>query len=149
MFAVRSMFAIFAVALSLAIGSATAQEKYPFVEKSVWTMAKARTKPGQFNAYFIDLSKVWLEYIKKQKERGQVLSYKLLRVEFPGEDDPDLLLMVEYKNMAALDQGTEYSEQLVKEVQGSIENSTKAAVAREALRELKGTVLLRELDFIH
>jgi hypothetical protein len=145
---VRSICAATAIALSLVMGSATAQEKFPFVEKSVWTIAYVLTKPGQFNAYFIDLSKVWLEYIKKQKEDGQVLSYKLLRVEFARDNEPDMIIMVEYKNMAALDQGTEHVEQLVREVQGSIENSTKSAIAREALRQLKGTVLLRELDFV-
>ena len=42
------------------------------------------------------------------------MSTKLLRVEFPRDNEPDLLIMVEYKNIAALDQGTEQAEKPLK-----------------------------------
>jgi hypothetical protein len=123
------------------------QEKFPWVEKSVWVASFIQMKPGKFNAYIDDLSKVWLRYVNKQKQDGHVISYKMLRVEFPRDNEPDLVLMVEYKNMAAFDAGADYMEAAVKEIAGSLSEDSRAEITREDLRKLRGSVLFREIDF--
>ena len=68
--------AVAAIVLGIGLVSASAQDKIPFVEKSVWTITFVESKPGQFNSYIEDLSKVWQSYMKRMKADGHVLSYK-------------------------------------------------------------------------
>ena len=58
------------------------------------------------------------------------------------------MLMVEYKNMGSFDAGTVYWERLAKEVAGSIDKADKATINREELRKVRGTTILREIDFL-
>jgi len=135
-------------ALGLWVANASAQERLPYVEKSVWTTTYVQTMPGKFDTYIEDLSKVWLMYVKRLKADGHILSYRILRVEFTRDNEPNLVLMTEYKNMAAFDVGTEYWEKLLQEVTGSLDKANRASASREELRKLRGTLLLRELDFV-
>ena len=144
-FWVRSVVA--AIVLGISFVPASAQDKFPFVEKSVWTVTYVETKPGRFNPYIDDLSKVWQSYLKRMKADGHVLSYKILAAQFVRDNEPNLMLMVEYKNMAAFDAGTAYWERITKEVAGSIDKADKATINREELRKVRGTTVLREIDF--
>lgn len=142
--------AIMAFLVFLSIASATVvsgQEKFPWTEKTVWVASYIQTKPGKFNDYISELSKVWLAYLNKLKQDGLIISYKMMRVEFARDNEPDLLLLVEYRNMASFDASTDYMESVAKEIAGSLDQSNKADIAREDLRRLRGSLLLRELEF--
>jgi hypothetical protein len=144
--AVKFLIAVFAICCYAY--AAKAQERVPYKEKSVWTMSYFKTKPGQFDAYLDELSKLMPKYMDQLKADGHVLSYKILRVEFPRDNEPNLIILIEYKSMADLDPGMEYFERLTKQFFGSIDNSSKIAVEREQLRKTRGAVLARELDFV-
>jgi hypothetical protein len=136
---------------SLSLGAARAQDKsshdhLPYEEKSVWTITYMEAKPGKFNAYLEDLSKMWLAAMERLKADGYVLSYKVLRLDFVRDNEPDLAIMVEYKNMAAFDAGTRYWEKVIREIAGSLDQADKAEINREELRKIRGTVLFRELE---
>jgi hypothetical protein len=125
----------------------SAQEKLPWVEKTVWVASYIETKPGKFNDYIKELSNLWLRYVNKLMHDGYVVSYKMMRVEFARDNEPDLVILIEYKNMAAFDAGTEYMESVVKEIAGSLSQDSKAETTREELRKLRGSLLFREIDF--
>ena len=114
---------------------------------SVWTVSQIETKPGHFNDYIKDLSNVWRKYLDAQKRDGFVLSYKMLNVNFARDGEPDLILLVEYKNWAAFDQGVEYFEKLAQELQGSIKSAQVANINREELRSLRGGLVAQEVKF--
>lgn len=59
-------------------------------------------------------------------------------------NEPDLILTITYPNMAALDRSEE-SEALVARVVGSIAVQSKGGIDREAMRDVLGGELLREL----
>ncbi|MGJ7602770.1 hypothetical protein ACSFA7_00390 [Variovorax sp. LT1R20] len=116
-------------------------------EKSVWTITYVKTKAGVFNEYIKDLSGFWRALVEQQKKDGKVLSYKILNVAYPRDGEPDLLILVEYKNMAALDNDLQYTEQLLKEVNSNFALAENSAVERDRLRDFRGIVLTREIDF--
>lgn len=112
---------------------------------TVWTVGYARTKPGQYDAYIADLSKVWVKYLEAQKAAGDVVSYKILSLSSPRDGEPNLMLMVEYKNWAAFDRSPEYFEKIATKIQGSLDKSQQANIDREALRTLMGGLMAQEV----
>jgi len=145
-FRASAMLAVVACCISLT--PVSAEDKIPYIKKSVWVITFVKTKPGKFDDYIRDLSSKWLKYINKLKEDGHVLSYKMLSVQFPRDNEPNLLLMTEYKNMASFDLGTAYWERTITKVSGSLDEASKGTIKRGDLRTLRGEMVLREIDFI-
>jgi len=118
-----------------------------YAQGSVWTIGYIETKPGKFNAYMNNLEDEWVRYIRAQRDDGDVLSYKILAVAAPRDGEPNLILMVEWKNMAVFDRSEEYWDELTKRLSGSTEKQIKSNIDREELRNLRGEMIARELVF--
>ncbi len=121
-----------------------AQER-PYTEGTVWDVSYVRTAPGQFDAYLRDLTAHWKRVNDEAIRQGHIVSYKILTAEPSDRDDWNLMLLVEYPNMAALDNAAEKFDPLVARVFGSIPASEEATVERSQLREILGGKLAREL----
>lgn len=118
-----------------------------YEQGTVWTTGYIETKPGYFNAYMNNLEEQWLQYIKLQQKDGDVLSYKVLNVISPRDGEPDLILLVEWKNMAVFDRSAKYFEDQTKKIAGSIDKQEERNIDRETLRKLRGGQIARELIF--
>jgi len=118
-----------------------------FEEGSVWAVSYVETKAGQFNDYIADLSNVWRKFLDHQKEDGLVKSYKMLSIPYTRDDEPNLILMIEYTNWAAFDNGVEYFEELASEIMGSMDNAQEANINRGELRALRGSLVAQEIMF--
>jgi len=128
--------------------SAQAQDNERNYEQgSVWTIGHIETKPGYFNAYMNNLENEWLRFIKAQQEDGDVLSYKVLSIISTRDGEPDLMLLVEWKNMAVFDRSAEYFEEMTVRLAGSIDEQVNRNIKREDLRNLRGGQMARELVF--
>ena len=79
------------------------------------------------------------------KKRGMVLDYKVLTVADPRDNEPDLFLMVEWKNMAAFDTPLDEQDAMARKLFGSLADASKADLDRESIRTLRGDMLTREL----
>ncbi|MGI9295570.1 MAG: hypothetical protein ACR2PS_16445 [Pseudomonadales bacterium] len=127
---------------------ANAQDnKRNYEQGTVWTTGYIETKPGYFNAYMNNLEEQWLQFIKLQQKDGDVLSYKVLNVISPRDGEPDLILLVEWKNMAVFDRSAKYFEDLTKKVAGTLDKQVERNIDREELRKLRGGQIARELIF--
>ncbi len=114
---------------------------------SVWAISYAKTKPGKFNAYMEDLNKVWRVFTEREMQDGYVLSYRVLQIPAPRDGEPNVMFLVEYKNWAAFDRGSEYFDKITEEIMGSTEQSEAANIDREALRTLRGSLGAQEVVF--
>ena len=114
---------------------------------SVWFITYVETKPGHFDDYLSDLSNIWKNFMDEQIRLGDVLSYKILSVSAVRDNEPDLILLVEYKNWAVFDKPYEYGDKLVEKIMGSLDKSNQANIKREELRELRGSQNAIELIF--
>jgi len=74
-----------------------------------------------------------------------VLDYKVLTVADPRDNEPDLYLLVEWKNMAAFDTSLDEQDALTRKLFGSVVDANKAGMDRESIRTLRGDMLTREL----
>lgn len=148
--ALRGMIALVLLSLSVSMVTQPAQAQSSdriWEEKGVWVISFIETKPGHFNDYVRDLSNVWRKYLEAQKEDKLVNSYKMLNVSFARDNEPDLILLVEYKDWAAFDSGADYFEELASRLQGSMQQVQQASINREELRALRGSIVAQEIVF--
>ena len=114
---------------------------------TVWQITHVETKPNMFNSYVKNLSQVWRAFLDEQMKSGDVVSYKMLNVQNPRDGEPDLMLLVEYKNMAVFDQSIDEFEAMAAKIMGSLDDMQTDNVAREDMRTIRSTVLRREITF--
>jgi len=125
--------------------SASAQDARPYANGPVWDVSAIQTKDGHFDEYMKYLSTGWKAQQDALKAKGVVLDYKVLSVADPRDNEPDLYLMVEYKNMAAFDATPDDLDALSKKVFGSVAAANQGVVDRGAIRTQRGDMLTREL----
>ena len=86
----------------------------------------------------------WLAttYKKKQeaaKKAGHITGYRVFVIEARGPNDPDILLVTEFKNWAALDHLGSKLDAVSAEVEGSIEKANQSEVERAKIRTVLGS----------
>jgi hypothetical protein len=143
---IRVLGCILALA-AMAMSTAQAADRVYTDGGSVWTVSFVETKPGQFDNYIADLNQVWRRYLDEQKKDGDVLSYKIIPIAFPRDGEPNLMLMVEFKNWAAFDKGNAYFDKIAAKLQGSVDQATQSNIDREKLRKLRGGFAGQEIKF--
>ena len=133
-------------ALSLGIASlCSAQSDAPFTEGPVWNITMVKVKPGLGDQYLKGLAKTLKGTLDEAKKQNFIISYKILLGDAATPQDFNILVMVESKNMAALDNAREKFDPIAKKVVGSIEEQEKTAVQRLEVREIIGNKLMREI----
>ena len=140
------IFAVFAALLGTT--PAQAQDRVYNDGGSVWAISFIETKAGQFDNYIANLNQIWRQYLDAQKDDGHVLSYKMIPIVSPRDGEPNLMLMVEFKNWAAFDaMDNEYFDNLAGKLQGSVDNAMQSNVDREEIRSLRGGFMGQEITF--
>jgi hypothetical protein len=133
--------------LGLALTSVSAlAEDHPFAEGAVVNVEAIRTEYGRFDEYLKFLDTKWKATQEAAKKAGDITSYKVITVEPRGENDPDIYLVVYYKNWAALDGATAKRDAVAKEVDGSVSAANEAGISRGKLRRVLGSWTGQELD---
>jgi hypothetical protein len=138
-----SLALLLTVGLAVPLGAqATA---IPYREGSVWNLTFVRVKPGMDDDYLNNLRVNWKRINDVARRQGLVRSYKVISATAANRDDWDLLLMVEYKNMAALDSLREKFEPIQEQIVGQQSEQRSRAIQRNQIREIIGGKLGREL----
>lgn len=129
-----------------AISSALADDSKSYTEGTVSEVTSIRTKPGMFDAYMKWLDTTGKQLREDEKKAGLIIDYSVYAVTPRSPHDPDIYLVITYKNMAALDGLSDRIEPLQKKIWTTRDAAAKAAVDRESMREILGTELIRRLD---
>ena len=122
-------------------------EERAYEQGSVWSIGYIKTKPGHFDDYLMNLSNVWKKNLDLYKKDGKILSYKVLNVNWAGDNEPNLILMIEWKDWATFDTPDEYWDEISNKIMGSLDKSKQANIKREELRTLRGGNVAVELLF--
>jgi len=143
----RFLAALAVTALSMsAISSALADDSKAYTEGTVIEVTSIRTKPGMFDAYMKWLDTTGKQLREDEKKAGLILDYAVYGALPRSPHDPDIYLVITYKNMAALDGLSDRVEPLQKKIWATREAGAKAAADRESMREILGSELMRRLD---
>ena len=134
-----------AIALLACTGSVLAADDHVYTEGPVVNVSKIRTMDGHFDDYMNWLSTVWKAQNEAAKKMGDVLSYAIYTVEARSPQDPDLLLVVTYKNWAALDGALAKNDAISKMTEGSLAAANKSFAERGKIRTVLGSETMQEL----
>jgi hypothetical protein len=136
------------VAAALTLGAASvcsAQSDAPYTEGPVWNITMVKAKPGMGDEYLKSLAKTLKLSLEEAKKENLILDYKILLGNAATPQDFDILLMVESKNMAALDNGREKFDPIARKIVGTTDQQQAIQVKRLDIREIMGTKLMREI----
>jgi hypothetical protein len=135
-------------ALACAASAASAQTAERVYDNGpVWVISYVETKPGMFDDYMAYLSTKWREVNEADKKAGVVLDYKVLAVDSPRDHEPDVILMIQFKNMAVFDRPLAEMEATSAKAFGSVVKSNQAFASRESMRTNRGGLTTREVLF--
>jgi hypothetical protein len=134
------------LALLLIAGiSVFAQVNRPYQNGSVWNIAFIRIKPGMDTAYMNYVASQWKAEQEAQKKDGNILSYRVLSVEAHTPGEWNLMLMTEYKSLAAMEASEDKAEAVAQKVVGNDEKQMQGYKERAEIREVMGARLAREI----
>jgi hypothetical protein len=143
----RFLAALAVTALSMSpISSALADDSKAYTEGTVIEVTSIRTKPGMFDAYMKWLDTTGKQLREDEKKAGLILDYAVYGALPRSPHDPDIYLVITYKNMAALDGLSDRLEPLQRKIWATREAGAKAAADRESMREILGSELMRRLE---
>jgi hypothetical protein len=135
---------ILSMCLSSLSLNAHAQDVRQYSEGPVTEVNYIQVEYGHFEEYIDWLNSTWKPTMEATKKAGLIIDYKVFQLTPKSPDQPNIILWITYKNMAALDKGVE-QEEVAKKVIGSTEFQNKARVARSEYRKVLGTELIREV----
>ena len=127
----------------------SAQSDNPYNRGTVWTLTFIKTGPNKADDYLKDIAKTWVASMDEAKAEGLILDYKILQGNAANEDDYNLILMTENKALADFDPNKEREakwDAINKKIKDAMGGSFDKVVKNyDAIREMKGTKVMREL----
>jgi hypothetical protein len=105
----------------------------------VINVASIRTVDGHFDDYMHWLATTYKKEQEAAKAAGLITAYRVIVIEPRGPNDPDILLVTEYKNWAALDHLGGKFDQVLAKIEGSVEKANQAEVDRAKIRTVLGS----------
>jgi len=143
------LIAVVALAASSLSLNARAQDERQYADGPVTEVDYIQVEYGHFEEYIDWLNSKWKPTMEALKKAGLIIDYKALRATPKSPDQPNIFLMITYKNMAAYagdngDKGVEL-EAVARKVICSTECQNEARVHRNEYRKVLGTELIREL----
>jgi hypothetical protein len=144
---IQQRFAAYAAFVCLAFaGTSVLAEDHPYSEGPVVNVAGIRTANGKFEDYMKYLDTIWKQSQEAGKKAGYIVSYQVLTVEPRGENDPDIYLVITYKNWAALDGWIEKGDAVSKQVEGSVEAAARSFGDRDKIRRTVSSATMQVLN---
>ena len=113
----------------------------------VINVAAIRTVDGHFDEYMHWLATTFKKQQETAKAAGLITRYQVAVAQPRGPHDPDIYLITEYKNWAALDHLGSKFDQVSAQVEGSVEKAAQSEADRAKIRTVLGseTVQVAEL----
>jgi hypothetical protein len=120
-----------------------------YADGPVTEVAYIRVGYGHFEEYVAWLNSTWKPTMEAAKQAGLITDHKVCRSSPKSPDQPNIFLMITFRNMAAYagdigDKAVDL-DAVAEKVIGSTEVQNKARVGRNDYRTVLGTELIREL----
>jgi hypothetical protein len=134
-----------ASALSLS-ARAQGRDERQYADGPVTDVTFIHVNYGGFERYIDYLNSTWKPAMEATKKAGLIIDYKVFRFTPTsyGPNEPNMILWITYKNMAALDKEAE-QEDVAKKAIGSAPFQNEAKIVRSDFREILDDKLIREV----
>jgi hypothetical protein len=143
----RSVATIAVAALSMgALTPVFADDSKSYTEGPVSEVTSIRTKPGMFDAYMKWMDTTGKQLREDEKKAGLIVDYAVYATRPRSPGDPDIYVVITYKNLAAMDGLEDRVEPIMRKIWSTRDAANKANVDRESLREILGSQIIRQLN---
>ena len=140
----KTLYAGAALLVAATMAVPAAAQESPLKRGSVWVASRVDVLPGQTPAYADYLATEWKKEMEWGKTQGYILSYRIMSTNNRRNDEPDMVLLIEYKDYGTVAQrdaiGKRYNEAMktdrYKTAAGNLE--------REKIRTLMGSIEYQE-----
>ena len=140
-FAAYAAFALFASTSITALA-----DDHSYTEGEVVNVSRIKTVDGKFDDYMKWLDTVWKAEQEAAKKAGYIVGYQVVVCESRGPSDPDLLLVITYKNWAALDGALAKGDEIAKQIEGSVAAANASQYDRAKIRTILGSETVQVLN---
>ena len=137
--------AVLAIAAAIALPSAATAQESSYKPGTVWQASRIDVLPGQFENYMDYLATTWKKNQEMAKADGIVLDYHVLSVNNARQGEPDLVLIVEYKDYQTTAQQEAFSKKVEAMMAQDSRKQDAASGVRTKMRELLGSIEYQEL----
>jgi hypothetical protein len=142
----RALGALAGLFALVAMGGTALAADRPYTEGPVSIVTSVKVEPGMWDAYMSWLQSGWKKSLEAQKAAGIVLGYAVYGTQARSPDEPDLYLVVTYKNMATFDGLDDRVEPIMeKTFNATQQQMTQAGIERGKMRTILGDEMIREL----
>jgi hypothetical protein len=131
----------------LALATSSFAQDRLYKEGSVWSVSLIKTNTGMGEDYLNSLKTTWKAVHDEAIKQGLVLSYKILEGEAANPQDFNILLLVEYKNLASMEGNDDKWDALYKKTIGDESTMKNLRESRVSMRTIYGGKLMREIVY--
>jgi hypothetical protein len=142
----KKRFLALVVVLLIAFGVKSIAQERSYKDGTVWTMSFIKVFPGQDETYLNSLKTSWKAVHDEGVKEGLILSYKILVGSASSPDDWNLVLLVEYKNLASMEGNDDKWDAIQAKILPPADMK-KLMESRVAVRTIYGDKLLREVVY--
>lgn len=139
--AIRALLLLAVFVLSL---PANAQLGTTYNQGPVTEVTYLKIEYGHFDEYVEWLNSTWKPLNEAKKKAGLIIDYRVYTARPRTPEEPNVIFMITYANMAALDRRAE-EDAIAAEMIGTAKEQDEARIARSAYRQRLGTELIREV----
>ena len=105
----------------------------------VINVASIRTVDGHFDDYMHWLATSYKKQQDAAKKAGLITAWRVVVIEPRGPNEPDILLVTEYKNWAALDGLGGKFDAVLTQTEGSVDKANQSEADRSKIRTVLGS----------
>jgi hypothetical protein len=105
-------------------------------------------KPGQLNTFMQDFSRNTVRFIEASERDGRVMSYSVEQPLDPRPGEPNLAVVIIFKNLSAYDRSYADTDKVNIDVYGSLDNAQVAATKRLDYATPAGRLLFQSLTLM-
>ncbi len=143
----KTTMKIILLAVVLLIGTRTIAQDRVYKDGSVWTVSLIKTTYGMNDEYLTNLKSTWKALHDEALKQGLILSYKILAGDVANPQDWDIMLLVEYKNLASMEGTDDKWAAIYKKVIGDAAATKQLMDTRVSMRTIFGEKLMREVVY--
>ena len=142
----RALGALVGLCALIALGGNAVAADRSYTEGTVSVVSAIRTEPGMLNTYMNYLATTYKPMMEEAKKAGHIVDYAVYGTSPRNPDDPNLYLVVTYKNMAAMDGLSDRMDAIQEKYVGDLAKRDAAMVERGKMRTMLGSEMLRRYD---
>lgn len=142
---IKSLYAGVAMLAAAALVVPAVAQESSYKPGTVWVASRIDVLPGQSENYMDYLAKTWKKIQELGKAEGIVVEYHVLATMNARADEPDLILIVEYKDFQSTAQRMAFNEKVNAMLAQDRRSAATANGEREKMREGMGSTEYQEL----